>query len=126
MMQPPPSLKGLDVLLVEDESLVSLLLEDMLHELGAGAVRHAGRLDKGFALAADRRPDVAVLDVNIAGNAVFPLAQKLTEDRVPLLFITGYGRDGLGPEWASCQVLQKPLTLEQLEKALHRTLARRV
>jgi DNA-binding response OmpR family regulator len=122
---PSPSLAGLDVLLVEDESMVSLLLEDMLHELGASNVRPASRLDAGFALAADRKPDLAVLDVNLAGKAVFPLAQKLAEDRVPLLFITGYGREGLGAEWADCEVLQKPLTLDQLEKALHRVLARR-
>jgi two-component SAPR family response regulator len=119
------SLSGLDVLLVEDESLVSLLLEDMLHELGAGKVRHASRLDAGLSLAAARKPDLAVLDVNIAGKAVFPLARKLAEDSVPLLFITGYGRDGLAEEWATCEVLQKPLTLDQLEQALHRALARR-
>ncbi len=124
MTVPSPSLAGLDVLLVEDESMVSLLLEDMLHELGAGNVRPASRLDTALALAAERRPDLAVLDVNIAGKAVFPLAQKLTKDRVPVLFITGYGRDGLGTEWADCEVLQKPLTLDQLEMALHRALAR--
>lgn len=118
------SLTDLDVLLVEDESLVSLLLEDMLLELGTGSVRHANRLEAGFTLAADRKPSLAVLDVNIAGKAVYPLARKLREDGVPLLFITGYGRDGLAAEWAGCEVLQKPLTLDQLEQALLRALVR--
>jgi DNA-binding NtrC family response regulator len=118
-------LGGLDVLLVEDESMVSFLLEDMLQELGAGTVRHASRLETGLALAAERKPGLAVLDVNIAGKAVFPLAQKLARDGVPFLFITGYGRDGLAAEWASCEVLQKPLTLDQLEKTALRALARR-
>jgi DNA-binding response OmpR family regulator len=111
-------LQGVDVLLVEDESLVSFLIEDMLLELGAGAVRHASRLEGGFALAAEKTPGLAVLDVNLGGQAIFPLAEKLAQQRVPILFITGYGRDGLGGAWADYQVLQKPLTLAQLESAL--------
>jgi DNA-binding response OmpR family regulator len=115
-------LRDLDVLLVEDESLVSFLLEDMLLELGAGSVRHASKLKTGFALAAEKKPGLAVLDVNLAGEAIYPLAQQLTNDRVPLLFITGYGRDGLSVEWSEHEVLQKPLTLAQLETALNRAL----
>lgn len=118
----PRSLADLDVLLVEDESLVALLLEDMLHELGVRRIRHAGRLDTGFTLVSERKPDLALLDVNIAGTAIFPLAQELVRERVPVLFITGYGRDGLGDEWANCDVLQKPLTLDQLERGMRRTL----
>lgn len=122
MTGPLPALSGVDVLLVEDESLVSFLIEDMLLELGAGSVRHASRLDSGFALAAQKTPGLAVLDVNLGGTAIFPLAEKLVQDRVPILFITGYGRDGLGEMWANHQVLQKPLTMDQLEKAVRQTL----
>lgn len=117
-------LAGLDILLVEDESMVSILLEDMLLELGARGVRHANRLDAGFTLAAERTPGLAVLDVNLAGQAIFPLAEKLTQDSVPILFITGYGREGLGAAWRRHEVLQKPLTLAQLEEASRRVLAR--
>ncbi|MGE3335156.1 MAG: response regulator [Rhodospirillaceae bacterium] len=115
-------LQGLDVLLVEDESLVSFLIEDMLLELGAGGVRHASRLDAGFTLAAEKKPELAVLDVNLGGVAIFPLAEKLAQDRVPILFITGYGREGLSDAWADYQVLQKPLTLAQLEGAVREAL----
>lgn len=111
-------LRGMDVLLIEDESLVSFLIEDMLLELGAGAVRHASRLEAGFTLAAEKTPGLAVLDVNLGGQAIFPLAEKLAQDRVPILFITGYGRGGLDGAWADYQVLQKPLTLAQLENAV--------
>ena len=117
-------LAGLDVLLVEDESMVSILLEDMLLELGAGSVRHANRLEAGFTLAAAKTPGLAVLDVNLAGQAIFPLAEKLTQDGIPILFITGYGREGLSAAWHSHEVLQKPLTLTQLEESLRRALAR--
>jgi DNA-binding response OmpR family regulator len=116
---------GLDVLLVEDETLVSMLIEDMLLELGVAQVRHASRLDAGFTLAAQRTPTLAVLDVNIGGQAIFPLAQKLAQDGAALLFITGYGRDGLSDEWADHEVLQKPLTMDQLEKALRAALAKK-
>lgn len=117
-----PQLQSADVLLVEDESLVSFLIEDMLLELGAGTVRHASRLDAGFTLAAEKKPALAVLDINLGGVAIFPLAEKLAQDRVPILFISGYGRDGLSDAWATYQVLQKPLTLFQLEGAVREAL----
>lgn len=123
MTGPLAQLQDVDVLLVEDESLVSFLIEDMLLELGAGAVRHASRLEGGFALAAEKTPGLAVLDVNLAGQAIFPLAEELARRGVPILFITGYGRGGLGDAWAGYQVLQKPLTLAQLESAVRGTLA---
>jgi DNA-binding response OmpR family regulator len=115
-------LQGVDVLLVEDESLVSFLIEDMLLELGAGGVRHASRLEGGFKLAAEKTPGLAVLDVNLGGEAIFPLAEKLRHAGVPILFITGYGRNGLSDAWVDCQVLQKPLTLTQLEDAVRAAL----
>ncbi|MCC6912225.1 MAG: response regulator [Rhodospirillaceae bacterium] len=118
-------LQGVDVLLVEDESLVSFLIEDMLLELGAGSVRHANRLEGGFRLADEKTPGLAVLDVNLGGEAIFPLAEKLTQARVPIVFITGYGRDGLSGGWADYQVLQKPLTLAQLEGAVRAALGER-
>lgn len=121
-MTAPLPLNGCDVLLVEDESLVSLLLEDMLMELGAGAVRTASRIDAGFARAAEKTPALAVLDVNLGGQPIFPLAEKLAAAGVPLVFITGYGRGGLGKAWDDYQVLQKPLTMDQLEAALRRAL----
>jgi two-component SAPR family response regulator len=118
-------LTGLDVLLVEDESLVSFLLEDMLAELGAAVVRHASRLEAGFTLANEKVPQLAVLDVNLAGEAIFPLAEKLVQDRVPIVFISGYGRDGLSDDWSRHEVLQKPLTLQQLDTSVRRALANR-
>lgn len=121
-MTTPLLLNGLDVLLVEDESLVSFLLEDMLMELGAGAVRTASRIDAGFTRAAEKTPALAVLDVNLGGEPIFPLAEKLSAAGVPLVFITGYGRSGLGKEWDNYEVLQKPLTMEQLEVCLRRAL----
>src|SRR5262249_49407342 len=97
-------LAGLDVLLVEDETMVSFLIEEMLEQLGAASVRHAARLDRGLSLLASKRPSLAILDVNIGGEAVFPLAERLHTEGVPIVFITGYGRDGLHGRWDSCVV----------------------
>ena len=116
-------LTGLDVLLVEDETLISLLIEDMLADLGAREVRYAGHLDAALALVEERRPDVALLDVNLAGELVFALAEKLEGFGVPFLFITGYGRAGFAGRWAEREVIQKPFTFEVLAQALTKVLA---
>jgi DNA-binding response OmpR family regulator len=117
-------LQGLDVLLVEDETMVSFLIEEMLEQLGAAAVRHAARLDAGLSLVAAKLPAVAILDVNIAGETVFPIAERLQAGGVPFVFITGYGRDGLHGRWTACEVLQKPLTVQEFEHGLRRILGR--
>ena len=115
---PKHFLAGRDVLLVEDETAISFLIEDMLVEMGVASVRHAARLDKALALAADKVPSLAVLDVNVAGELVFPVAEKLAAANVPFLFMTGYGRGGVGERWAAYEVLQKPFTPSALEGAL--------
>lgn len=117
-------LAGRDVLLVEDETLVSFMIEDMLTELGAATVRHAARVDSGLALLSQRKPSLAVLDVNIAGELVYPIAERLEQAGVPFIFITGYGRQGLAQHWRGHDVLQKPLTLAMLEDSLRGLLAR--
>lgn len=121
-MPPSTLLAGHDVLLVEDETMVSFLLEEMLTQLGAACIRHAARLDAGLAHLAAKMPSLAVLDVNIGGQTVFPLAERLDAAGVPFLFITGYGRDGLHGRWAAAEVLQKPLTVQEFEQGLRRSL----
>ena len=122
MTGPPRLLANLDVLLVEDETLISLLLEDMLADLGAREVRYAARLGTALALFKAKPPDVALLDVNLAGEPVFPLAEKLAARGVPFLFITGYGRAGFNQRWADRDVIQKPFTFEVLTRALAKIL----
>ena len=111
-------LVGKDVLLVEDETAISFLIEDMLGEMGAASVRHAAHIDKAHALIAAQMPMMAVLDVNVAGELVFPIAETLAEANVPFLFMTGYGRGGVGDRWTGYEVLQKPFTPAQLQAAL--------
>lgn len=116
-------LAGLDILLIEDETMVSFLIEEMLQQLGAASIRHAASLEAGLGLVEAKLPAVAILDVNIAGETVFPLAERLQAAGVPFVFITGYGREGLHGPWAACEVLQKPLTVQEFEQGLRRILA---
>jgi DNA-binding response OmpR family regulator len=117
-------LAGLDVLLIEDKTMISFLIEEMLGQLGAGSVRHAARVDAGLAMVADKLPALAILDVNIGGETVFPVAEKLEAAGVPFLFITGYGRGGLHGRWLSRTVLQKPLTAQEFAQGLGKLLGR--
>lgn len=118
-------LAGLKALVVEDESIIYFLLEDMLKEMGCAEVRHA--IDVGDALAAlgRERPDVAVLDVNLAGESAFVVAERLEAAAVPFIFATGYGRHGLPERWATQLVIQKPFRAETLGAALAAALAAR-
>jgi CheY-like chemotaxis protein len=81
-------------------------------------VRHASDLAQALAQLAAHRPDAVVLDVNIAGEAVYPLAERLAAEGTPFIFATGYGRHGIPPQWASRPVIQKPFDLHTLAVAL--------
>ncbi|WP_119459198.1 response regulator [Rhodospirillaceae bacterium SYSU D60014] len=117
-MSEPLSADGLKILVVEDETIISFLIEDMLQELGCAVVWHAGDVREALALLRDRRPDVAVLDVNLGRELAYPIAAQLDAARIPFIFATGYGRDGIPDEWASRPVIQKPFAIETLAAAL--------
>ncbi|WP_246102482.1 response regulator [Methylobacterium terricola] len=107
--------------MVEDESLVAMLAEDMLVDLGCEVVV-AMRLDKALALARNKVFDLAVLDVNLGDARSYPIADLLFEHRTPFLFATGYGRQGLEEAYKAVPVLQKPYQAALLEHLLTRLL----
>jgi CheY-like chemotaxis protein len=114
----PKGVAGLTVLVVEDETIISLLLEDMLTSLGCGAVWHASGVSEALELLKERRPDAALLDVNLSGEPAYPVAEELESAGVPFIFSTGYGSGGLPARWVAKPTVQKPFTLQALEKAL--------
>jgi CheY-like chemotaxis protein len=117
-------LVGRRVLLVEDEMIVALLVQDMLTELGCAVVGPAHRLDDALDLA--RREgglDVALLDVNLAGELVFAVADALREKGVPAIFSTGYGDTALRDVDRGAPVLQKPFRAGDLARALTEALS---
>jgi CheY-like chemotaxis protein len=108
----------LRVFVVEDEFAVLLLIEDMLGELGCELAGSASRVPEALGMVSERIPDVAVLDVNVAGVPVYPVAEFLAGHNVPIVFSTGYGDGSLGERWRSRPVVQKPYMMEQLAAAL--------
>ena len=107
------------VLLVEDEMLLAMLLEEFLRKEGFQTIR-AGRLDRALAMAEEHAGgiDAAVLDINLGGEKVFPLAERLAEARVPFVFASAYGSKGLPPEFADRPVVPKPYLPSRIASAL--------
>jgi CheY-like chemotaxis protein len=123
--QPGRGASGLRVLLVEDENLVALLLEDMLAELGHTVVGPVARLDKALEAAQREAFDVAILDVNINGEAAYPIingeaaypiADALAARGIPFVFSTGYGQKSLRAPYSDRPALQKPFQRHDLQK----------
>ena len=113
------ALNGRRVLVVKDESLVAMLLETILEDMGCTPIGPASNVDEGLAMARDSaRIDAALLDVNVAGRQVFPVAQALKDRGVPFVFSTGYGEGGLPDEWRGNPTIQKPFTEAAVRDAL--------
>ena len=111
--------QGLRVLLVEDEVMICLLFEDILQEFGCEIVGPACDLERATDLArSEASIDVAILDVNLGGRVVFPVAEILAERGVPILFATGMGVDGLPEAWRGHETVQKPMSMDQLAASL--------
>jgi CheY-like chemotaxis protein len=106
------------VLVVEDESLVAMLLETMLEDMGCTPVGPASTVDEGLKLASEERLDAALLDVNVAGTPVFAVAEALEARGIPLVFSTGYGEGGLPENWRGRPTVQKPFTEAVIRDAL--------
>lgn len=114
----PTALAGKRVLAVEDEGLVAMWLEDLLNDLGCVVVGPANSLEGAFELLEHDAIELAVLDINIAGEKVFPVAERLAARNVPFVFATGYGASGVIEPFDRHPVVQKPYTLEMLKRAL--------
>jgi DNA-binding response OmpR family regulator len=118
MADEPLPFGGLTAFVVEDEAIIAFMIEDMLNELGFAQVVHAPSVTKAFVALETVQPDVAILDVNVAGTPVYPVAEKLLARGVPLAFASGYGRGGLSTEWSNATVIQKPFDLMRLREGL--------
>jgi CheY-like chemotaxis protein len=109
---------GLSILVLEDETLIYILIEGMLEELGCTAVWRAADIEAALTLLDDHRPDLAILDVNIGGESCHPVAARLDALGIPIIFSTGYGRLVMPECWQGRPVLEKPFTPADLAEAL--------
>jgi CheY-like chemotaxis protein len=117
-------LSGCRVLVVEDEALVSMLLEDMLEDFGCEVLGPLMRVSDALAFVADpnARVDVAILDVNLAGERSFSVAEALRARGTPFVLSTGYDESGIDEAWRNGPILRKPFLASQLESTLREAL----
>ena len=110
------------VLVVEDESAVLMLVEDMLFDLGYLDVETAMGLPEALPLARSLDLSFAILDVNLGEHRSFPIADVLRARHVPFLFATGYGEHGMEGDYVGATVLKKPFRSADLANAIERAL----
>ena len=110
------------VFLVEDEVMIRMMVADMLEELGYTVAAEAGEIGEAMRLAESTFFDLAILDVNVNGKVISPVADLLKARNRPFIFATGYGSSGLPEEYRDRPALQKPFQIETLGKMIDTTL----
>ena len=106
------------VLIVEDEVMIRMMVADMLDELGYRVAAEAGDIDEAVRLVQSTDFDLAILDVNVNGKVISPVAEAVRLRGRPFVFATGYGSDGLPEKFRDSPVLQKPFQMATLKRAI--------
>ncbi len=110
------------ILVVEDEMLLLMTIETVLADLGYSAISCAANVTEALALVGQRRFDAALLDVNLGGEASYPVADALARLGIPFVFATGYRDYGGRIDFADRPKLKKPYSTADLETAFKRLL----
>ncbi len=113
------------VLVVEDEAMIAMLVEDMVLDFGSEVVGPVANMQEAIRLAQSAELDAAILDINVGGTVIFPVADILTERGIPLIFATGYGSKGLPARFQDNPTLPKPFSYQSLSEVLRKVLANR-
>jgi CheY-like chemotaxis protein len=109
---------GRRILVVEDESMIRMLLDGMLSDLGYTMAAEAGAIDEAVALAKQAEFDAAILDVNLNGQSITPVVEILVARGLPFVFATGYDLRSVPEAYRGHPTLQKPFQVEALARAL--------
>ena len=108
------------VLLVEDEPLVGMMMLDVLSDFDFNVLGPFASVDKALAAAEQASVHIALLDINLKGEMVYPVAARLRERGVPFIFMTGYAPDGVWKEFNDAPILKKPINQSQLYQTIQR------
>ena len=111
------------ILVVEDEPLVGLLTRELLDQMGYDVVGPVPNLNDAMRAVGETNFEGALLDVNLGGELVFPLAKVLSDRQIPFVFLTGYETDVIESSYRSRPILQKPIAADELEAAMREMLA---
>jgi DNA-binding response OmpR family regulator len=110
------------VLVVEDEAMIAMLVEDMVLEFGSEIVGPAARVEQALSLAGSAELDAAILDINVGGAVIFPVAHVLEARGIPIIFATGYGPATVPARFQGRPVLSKPFSFRDLSGVLRAVL----
>ena len=126
MVDTSARLQGLRVLIVEDELIIAMELEGLLRSLGCIPLEPVPNIGKALRTLADEPPDAALLDVNLQGERVTPVAEALQAKGIPFVLVTGYGNERLNEAALRDAVyLRKPVDASKLRRALAKVVAGR-
>ena len=106
------------ILVVEDEAMISMLLEDMVLDCGGEIVGPVANFVDALELAHKAEFGVAVLDLNLNGTLSYPIAEVIRRRGIPVIFATGYGANGLLDRFSDCPTLQKPFSQQAFAEAV--------
>ena len=116
--KPPVPAKALRILVVEDEILIRMLFEEMIADLGHVVDGSVGRIDEALKLATQLQCDLAILDVHLNGEEVYPVAEALDQRGIPFIFATGYAGTEIPEKFRGRPTMQKPFQAEGLQAML--------
>jgi PAS domain S-box-containing protein len=107
---------GNRILLVEDEILVAMMMKDILSELGFSVLGPFSRLAEAMIAAVHEGIDAGIIDINLGGEFVYPVADVLKARQIPFVFVTGYGVESIEPRFGYVPIIKKPIQRHLLQK----------
>ena len=107
---------GNRILLVEDEILVAMMMRDILTEIGFAVVGPFSRLSDAMVAAVHEEIDAGIIDVNLEGNFVYPVAEVLVARQLPFVFVTGYGVESIDARFGHVPIIKKPVQRQVLKQ----------
>lgn len=111
-----------NLIVVEDEPLISVMIEDMVQDLGWVVQGSARTEADAFTLLNRGEPDLALLDINLGLTTSLAIAASCRHRQIPIVFMTGYTARDIPTQCGNAPVVTKPFTQEQLDQAMHRAL----